>query len=96
MREAFAAMEAALMGGNVSQVAADFNCCQVPKDLDDQVISLMGNTHEKSVKQQTVRAGRHLAGSIYHLFVPNMALYNLKYCIDCVGPNRGVTRRSQI
>lgn len=51
VREAFAAVEAALMGGNASQVAADFNCCQVPKDLDDQVISFMGNTDLLNNKQ---------------------------------------------
>ncbi|XP_038549780.1 thymus-specific serine protease [Micropterus salmoides] len=42
VREAFAAVEAALMGGNVSQVAIDFGCCQIPKDQDDQ-IELMEN-----------------------------------------------------
>ncbi|XP_044057224.1 thymus-specific serine protease isoform X1 [Siniperca chuatsi] len=42
VREAFAAVEAALMGGNASQVAVDFGCCQIPKDLDDQ-IELMQN-----------------------------------------------------
>ncbi|XP_041796642.1 thymus-specific serine protease [Chelmon rostratus] len=42
VREAFAAVEAALMGGNASQVAEDFGCCQIPKDLDDQ-IELMQN-----------------------------------------------------
>lgn len=40
VREAFAAVEAALMGGNVSQVAIDFGCCQIPKDQDDQVTAL--------------------------------------------------------
>ncbi|XP_076592242.1 thymus-specific serine protease [Chaetodon auriga] len=42
VRKAFAAVEAALMGGNTSQVAEDFGCCQIPKDLDDQ-IELMQN-----------------------------------------------------
>uniref|UniRef100_UPI001ED81C5E thymus-specific serine protease n=1 Tax=Scatophagus argus TaxID=75038 RepID=UPI001ED81C5E len=42
VREAFAAVEAAVMGGNASQVARDFGCCQMPKDLDDQ-IELMQN-----------------------------------------------------
>ncbi|KAM6933246.1 thymus-specific serine protease [Xenentodon cancila] len=37
VREAFAAVEAALMGGNSSQVARDFGCCQNPKNLDDQI-----------------------------------------------------------
>ncbi|KAM9359152.1 thymus-specific serine protease [Symphorus nematophorus] len=37
VREAFAAVEAALMGGNTSQVAMDFGCCQIPKDHDDQI-----------------------------------------------------------
>ncbi|XP_072247877.1 thymus-specific serine protease [Leuresthes tenuis] len=37
VREAFTAVEAALMGGNSSQVARDFSCCQIPKDLDDQI-----------------------------------------------------------
>ncbi|XP_040902925.1 thymus-specific serine protease [Toxotes jaculatrix] len=37
VREAFAAVEAALMSGNVSQVAVDFGCCQIPKDPDDQL-----------------------------------------------------------
>uniref|UniRef100_A0A3B4YSE1 Thymus-specific serine protease-like n=1 Tax=Seriola lalandi dorsalis TaxID=1841481 RepID=A0A3B4YSE1_SERLL len=42
VQEAFAAVEVALMGGNVSQVAVDFGCCQIPKDPDDQ-IELMQN-----------------------------------------------------
>lgn len=42
VREAFAALEAALMGGNTSQVATDFGCCQIPKNFDDQ-IELMEN-----------------------------------------------------
>lgn len=37
MQEAFAAVEAALMVGNVSKVASDFGCCQTPKNLHDQV-----------------------------------------------------------
>ncbi|KAM3615582.1 uncharacterized protein V6R79_004372 [Siganus canaliculatus] len=37
VREAFAAVEAALVGGNSSQVARDFNCCQTPKDFSDQI-----------------------------------------------------------
>lgn len=37
MQEAFAAVEAALTVGNVSQVATDFGCCQTPKNLHDQV-----------------------------------------------------------
>ncbi|KAI3354518.1 hypothetical protein L3Q82_019032, partial [Scortum barcoo] len=37
VREAFAAVETALMVGNTSQLAADFGCCQIPKDLDDQI-----------------------------------------------------------
>ncbi|XP_037317852.2 thymus-specific serine protease [Pungitius pungitius] len=41
VREAFAAA-GSLMGGNASRVAADFGCCQVPKNLDDQ-IELMQN-----------------------------------------------------
>lgn len=40
VRQAFAAVEEALMGGNVSQVAVDFGCCQIPKDPDDQVKAL--------------------------------------------------------
>lgn len=40
--KAFAALEAAIRFGNLSRVAADFNCCEVPKDLDDQV------THKSS------------------------------------------------
>lgn len=40
MREAFAAVEAALMGGNGSRVATDFSCCQIPNDRDDQVMAL--------------------------------------------------------
>lgn len=39
VREAFAAVEAALMGGNGSQLAVDFGCCQIPEDLDDQVMA---------------------------------------------------------
>uniref|UniRef100_UPI003AAF73E4 thymus-specific serine protease n=1 Tax=Centroberyx gerrardi TaxID=166262 RepID=UPI003AAF73E4 len=35
--EAFAAVEAALMGGNASEVAKDFGCCQIPKNLEDQI-----------------------------------------------------------
>ncbi|XP_050921378.1 thymus-specific serine protease [Lates calcarifer] len=42
VREAFAAVEGALVGGNISQVAVDFGCCQIPKDPDDQ-IELMQN-----------------------------------------------------
>ncbi|KAM4628161.1 thymus-specific serine protease [Polymixia lowei] len=42
VRDAFDAVEAALRGGNASQVATDFNCCEIPKDLDDQ-IELMQN-----------------------------------------------------
>lgn len=57
MREAFAAVEAALMGGNGSRVATDFSCCQIPKDRDDQVTALwekpglkkMLNKEEQSV-----------------------------------------------
>ncbi|XP_078100448.1 thymus-specific serine protease [Sander vitreus] len=41
VREAFAAVEA-LMSGNASQVAMDFGCCTIPKNLDDQ-IELMQN-----------------------------------------------------
>ncbi|XP_049917876.1 thymus-specific serine protease [Epinephelus moara] len=41
VREAFAAAEA-LMSWNASRVARDFGCCQIPKDLDDQ-IELMQN-----------------------------------------------------
>lgn len=37
VQEAFAVVEAALIGGNVSQVAVDFSCCQIPKELDDKV-----------------------------------------------------------
>ncbi|XP_030298317.1 thymus-specific serine protease [Sparus aurata] len=37
VREAFSVVEAALMGGNVSQVAVDFGCCQIPKELDDKI-----------------------------------------------------------
>eukprot|EP00064_Thunnus_orientalis_P009748 superscaffoldBa00001259_g9774 len=37
VRKAFAAVEAALMGGNTSQVAEDFGCCQIAKDPDDQI-----------------------------------------------------------
>nr|XP_020442276.1 thymus-specific serine protease-like isoform X1 [Monopterus albus]XP_020442287.1 thymus-specific serine protease-like isoform X1 [Monopterus albus]XP_020442296.1 thymus-specific serine protease-like isoform X1 [Monopterus albus] len=42
VQEAFAAVEGALMGGNASQLAKDFGCCQIPKDLNDQ-IELMEN-----------------------------------------------------
>ncbi|XP_033486617.2 thymus-specific serine protease isoform X1 [Epinephelus lanceolatus] len=41
VREAFAAAEA-LMSRNASRVARDFGCCQIPRDLDDQ-IELMQN-----------------------------------------------------
>ncbi|XP_054455377.1 thymus-specific serine protease [Anoplopoma fimbria] len=41
VREAFVAVEA-VMGGNASRVAMDFGCCQIPKDIDDQ-IELMQN-----------------------------------------------------
>uniref|UniRef100_A0A665VQA6 Serine protease 16 n=1 Tax=Echeneis naucrates TaxID=173247 RepID=A0A665VQA6_ECHNA len=41
VRDAFSTVEAALMGGNTSQVAADFGCCQIPKDPDDQVTALI-------------------------------------------------------
>lgn len=34
---AFAAVEAELIAGNFSQLAADFSCCQIPQNLDDQV-----------------------------------------------------------
>lgn len=37
VRKAFAALEAAFKLGHLTRVAADFNCCQVPKDLKDQV-----------------------------------------------------------
>ncbi|KAK2912800.1 thymus-specific serine protease [Channa argus] len=37
VREAFSTVEVALIGGNVSQLALDFGCCQVPKDSDDQI-----------------------------------------------------------
>ncbi|KAF6736108.1 Thymus-specific serine protease [Oryzias melastigma] len=39
---AFAAVEAELIAGNFSQLAADFSCCQIPQNLDDQ-IELMQN-----------------------------------------------------
>ncbi|KAF7651067.1 hypothetical protein LDENG_00116510 [Lucifuga dentata] len=42
VREAFVVVEAALRAGNVTLVAMDFNCCQIPKDADDQ-IELMQN-----------------------------------------------------
>uniref|UniRef100_H2LX31 Serine protease 16 n=1 Tax=Oryzias latipes TaxID=8090 RepID=H2LX31_ORYLA len=42
VQQAFAAVEAELLTGNLSQVAGDFNCCQIPKNLDDQ-IELMQN-----------------------------------------------------
>ncbi|XP_069003375.1 thymus-specific serine protease [Embiotoca jacksoni] len=42
VQEAFAALEAALMAGNIHQLAVDFGCCQIPKDPDDQ-IELMEN-----------------------------------------------------
>ncbi|CAG6006884.1 unnamed protein product, partial [Menidia menidia] len=42
VQEAFNVVEAALIGGNFSQVAKDFSCCQIPKNLDDQ-IELMQN-----------------------------------------------------
>ncbi|XP_028275788.1 thymus-specific serine protease [Parambassis ranga] len=42
VREAFAAVEAALMSGNTSQVAKDFDCCQIPSAADDQA-ELMQN-----------------------------------------------------
>ncbi|XP_047450601.1 thymus-specific serine protease [Mugil cephalus] len=42
VREAFVAVEAALMSGNISQVAMDFGCCQIPKDPADQT-ELMQN-----------------------------------------------------
>ena len=35
--EAFAAVEAALIGGNESQVWKDFSCCEDPSSLDDQI-----------------------------------------------------------
>ncbi|KAM8902571.1 thymus-specific serine protease isoform 3-T3 [Spinachia spinachia] len=41
VREAFAAAQV-LMGGNASRVAADFGCCQMPKNLEDQM-ELMQN-----------------------------------------------------
>ncbi|XP_074535597.1 thymus-specific serine protease [Halichoeres trimaculatus] len=37
VRRAFAAVEAALMAGNVSLVAKDFSCCKVPEDRNDEV-----------------------------------------------------------
>ncbi|XP_036932963.1 thymus-specific serine protease [Acanthopagrus latus] len=37
VQEAFAVVEAALIGGNVSRVAVDFSCCQIPKELDDKI-----------------------------------------------------------
>ncbi|XP_056140094.1 thymus-specific serine protease [Lampris incognitus] len=37
VREAFATVEAAMMGGNASKVAKAFGCCQTPEDLDDQI-----------------------------------------------------------
>ncbi|KAM9318629.1 thymus-specific serine protease [Pholidichthys leucotaenia] len=42
VQEAFAAVEAAVMGGNISHVAKDFGCCQIPNNPDDQ-IELMQN-----------------------------------------------------
>ena len=41
VRKAFAALEAALMGGNASQVALDFGCCQFAENPDDQVMALV-------------------------------------------------------
>ncbi|CAK6974988.1 LOW QUALITY PROTEIN: thymus-specific serine protease [Scomber scombrus] len=37
VRKAFVALEAALMGGNASQVALDFGCCQFAENPDDQI-----------------------------------------------------------
>lgn len=37
VQKAFAALEAAIKFGNLSQVAVDFNCCDVLKDPNDQV-----------------------------------------------------------
>ncbi|XP_036006088.1 thymus-specific serine protease isoform X2 [Fundulus heteroclitus] len=36
VREAFVLVEAALLGGNLTKVAADFGCCQTPRNPDDQ------------------------------------------------------------
>lgn len=52
VRQAFAAVEEALMGGNVSQVAVDFGCCQIPKDPDDQVKALIFFLWEASANDQ--------------------------------------------
>lgn len=38
VQKAFAALEAAIKFGNLSQVAADFNCCDSLKEHDDQVM----------------------------------------------------------
>lgn len=40
--EAFAAVEAALLGGNSTQVGRDFACCQTPRDLRDQTELMRG------------------------------------------------------
>lgn len=37
VQEAFAAVEAALMGNNAGKVAKDFGCCQIPKNLEEKV-----------------------------------------------------------
>ncbi|XP_068174162.1 thymus-specific serine protease [Antennarius striatus] len=37
VQDAFAALEAALLGGNSSQVSADFSCCQTPQHPEDQI-----------------------------------------------------------
>ncbi|RVE64706.1 hypothetical protein OJAV_G00128930 [Oryzias javanicus] len=42
VQRAFASVEAELIAGNFSQLAAEFGCCQIPKNLDDQ-IELMQN-----------------------------------------------------
>ncbi|MED6249608.1 hypothetical protein ATANTOWER_016941, partial [Ataeniobius toweri] len=36
VREAFVLVEAALINGNFTKVAADFGCCQTPRNPDDQ------------------------------------------------------------
>lgn len=41
VREAFAAVEAALTSGNTSQLAVDFGCCQTPRDPVDQVMTVV-------------------------------------------------------
>ncbi|XP_076137972.1 thymus-specific serine protease [Alosa pseudoharengus] len=57
--EAFAAVEAALMGGNETQVGKDFSCCDTPSSLDDQIelLSSLGDLIATTVELNDIEGG---------------------------------------